>query len=284
MVTGTCYNHEVLRFERPLFKRIPRSFLITMSTSSRRDSYIAQLHKYPPTAEVIVVTNAGYRKCEKPAWVRTPASDLWDANLHVAACAMRQGTEPVLILEDDFLFTDRFPVHAESMEEFICKESNTPIAYKLGCLPILVSPVPDPPGHLRVFIDADTHAVIYNRAALEVFDSVTTTMKNSLYPFHDAVLYRHLTVYAAHEPCAIQTKDFNTENAQAWNWSRVPELVFHCLGGTSQDYYRNAHACYGGVLPWIASLLVVSIFFINKSLQLTFSTLETNEFKSRNHV
>ena len=276
-----CYEHETLRFEQPLFKSIPRSFLITTVGSTRREQYLAQLHHHPPTAEVIVVKNRGYKTCEKPDWVTTPAADLWDANLHVAAYAQRLGKEPVLILEDDVIFTDEIRSHATSIEKFLLEQSHEPVAYKLGCLPLLSSPVPDPAGHIRVFADADTHAVLYNRAALQKFDSVTSDLKKATYAFHDAVLYHHLKVYMSPKPCAIQYKDFSTENAQQWNWSRIPELTFFCLGGESMAYYRNAHACYGGILPWAFFLVAAIAISVTTCVRYT---LETDKFKSRTQL
>ena len=189
-----CYEYRVLQFQEPIFKTISRTYLITMPGSKRYASYMAQLKKYRPTAEVIVVINAGYKKCKKPAWVQTSATDLWHVNCHIAESALRDGVTPILILEDDVLFTDDFLSSAKGIENFVHKHP-APLAYKLGCSPVVS--IPFETNHIRSLFGADAHAVIYNRAALLRFAEITELMRKAWYPFHDTLLYSKLNVYFA---------------------------------------------------------------------------------------
>lgn len=260
-----CYKYRVLHFQQPIFKTIPRTYLITMPGSKRYASYMAQLKKYRPTAEVIVVINAGFKKCKKPAWVNTCATDLWHVNCHIAKSALRDGVSPILILEDDVLFTDSFFSSAQGIENFVRKHPH-PLAYKLGCMPLVSIPSVSENKHIRSLYGADTHAVIYNRAALLRFAEITEVMRKAWYPFHDSLLYSKLSVYFTKLPCAIQIKDFTTENSRLWNIANIPKLQFKLLGqGCSYRYYQNGHilGSHGGILTSMLLCIIIVALIVS---------------------
>lgn len=247
-----CYTEEELVFENPLFRRVTTSYLITMRGSARRASYMKELADYRITSRVVVVHNAGFRRCEKEG-VSTAAEDLWHANQYVARRALAAGNEAVFILEDDVRFLPQLRRMAPHIEDLMSADAAEPTAYTLGTFGFVS--LPSDALHVRVWAGALSHAILYNQRALGTFADL------SIRWVHDAELYPRLKVYAPRKCCAVQDMDFSTENSTGWNVLNIPAFVFHAIGGGDTDrLFERLHVIneHGGLAPIaLATLLLV---------------------------
>ena len=248
-----CYTEEMLAYENPLFTRVPITFVITMSNSTRRTQYMKELNETRLTARVIVLHNKGYKKCKKPG-VDTPAIDLWHANLYAAKRANELVPgQPVFIVEDDVEFTDNISKFSDSIEDFFLNKTE-PSAYKLGCCPFLSYSLSEQ--HLRVFHGGTTHAVLYNAAALTRFSNFHIRW------LHDLEMYQYLYVYTCSHVCATQHFDFTTENSQNWNILHIPEFTYTDLCNNDQAiFFTYAHTIgkYGGLYVLLTIIITIII-------------------------
>lgn len=207
VISMRCFDFEELHFTNPTLKSVQVSYLLTLTDSTRRDSYMHQLAKHRPTARVIIVHNKGYKNCRKQGVV-SPAQDLWHANQLVAHIS---GAEPfVLMLEDDVQFNREFSKQARSIDKFIRQRRCQAFAYNLGMFSFVS--IPWQRQHLRVMSGGFSHAVIYSRAALDQF----STIRIPSWGLHDVVVFSYLKCYTPREACAVQPYE-RTNNAKYWD-------------------------------------------------------------------
>jgi hypothetical protein len=214
-----------------------------------------------------VQTNRGYRRCAKPAWVTSPALDLWHANLHALrrhrdrqAAGDGDGTAPgpLLVLEDDVEFTPELRRRAADIEDFIMQPKNRVEAYNLGCIPLVALPPwaswrrGRGPGrgrdHIRCLWAGAAHAVIYSAAAQE------RIRRTRPFYMHDLQLSASLRLFVPRVPCAVQKMTPDTESAKRWCGSnpliRAYLRAFNADADGSAFY--NAHhrsVALGGLVP-----------------------------------
>lgn len=248
-----CYSIEILEFPDSAFKNMA-CYLITMPDSPRREQYMQELRKHRPASVVHIVNNNGFKTCDKGKGVTTAAQDLWHANLYIMS-QMASDARPVLILEDDVQFTDDFRKQARDVEEFLHKDS-TIGAYNLGCCPFLSVSYGK---HVRSFLAADTHAVIYTRSGRVQLENFKVRS------LHDLETSVSLKTFTSLKPLAVQRKT-ETINASTWNVLGIP-LLYYDLFRNEYSYYETQHAVarVGGVLgaPIIIAL-VVYIWIANR--------------------
>ena len=212
----SCYELEVLEFERAVLS-LPISYLITMTTSTRRSRYMAELSKSPPTRTVVVVHNTGYLQCGKGC-VDKPCKDLWHANQFIAQHHL--STQPtsthVLIMEDDVQFSDRFSQMGVFIDDALVRLQ--PDVYSISSLPVWT--LPFDAHHLKGSF-AMTSAVIYSNKILARFGEVPAC---SLKWGHDTfefwwrlMPYRSLML---REPLAGQLME-DTANKAEWDSTGV---------------------------------------------------------------
>lgn len=248
---AACYSHETLQLTDAAFRRVDCTFLLTMEGSHRRDRYMAQLQRFRPTERVVIVTNAGHRRCPKEGVV-SPATDIWHANQSIAAIATRRAYEWILICEDDVEFTDDFRACAPVVEERVhVLPTDAPVGFNLGCMPFLAHSV----GHgvHRVHVFGGAHAVLYNRRALQLFRDIRVRT------FHDWEISAHVRMYCYDVPLAIQQFE-NSENQQRWDPYGAQALLFRLVraGGTNEQMWRRYHAtlCVGGGAAVLLSAVI----------------------------
>lgn len=205
------YVLETLQFSKPTLRAVPVTYLITMTTSTRREQYMKQLRKHRPTKHVVIVHNAGMKGKQG---VRTPAQDLWHANQYIA----RISTAPlVLILEDDVQFMPHFARLAPEIDAFLTERRRSALAYNLGCFVHAGVPIGM---HIRVMCGGCAHAVVYTRPALLRF----ARMPLPRWGLHDVMVFLRITTYAARKACAVQPYE-RTANSSYWDYFRVVELL-----------------------------------------------------------
>ena len=161
--TEACYNFEKLSYESGLLDaNVDVTYIIHLENSNRYDNILKQLEKYKPTKTVYILLNKGFRKCNKLGITSSPA-DLTDSYLQVFKHAQQQNFGNILILEDDFVFSEKIKEkeHITNINNFLEKKSGDNFIYFLGAIPWLL--VPYDSYSYRCMLSTGTHSVIYSK-------------------------------------------------------------------------------------------------------------------------
>jgi hypothetical protein len=161
--TDGVYRYEKHQYTDGLFDNpiISATYIIHLEGNGRLEHIKNQLKKYHLTKTVYIVFNKGYKKCNKN--INNSARDLVDA--YITIFNHSKNADNILILEDDFIFSDDLLKHVDNVNDFLYKQSNKTFYYYLGVLPFLIFPYDY--YHYYIRISAGTHAVIYSRKTRE---------------------------------------------------------------------------------------------------------------------
>jgi hypothetical protein len=161
--TEACYNFEKLNYESGfLDANVDVTYIVHLENSHRYDNIIKQLEKYKPTKTVYILLNKGFGKCDK-AGIKSPHADLTDCYLQIFKHAQKQNFNNILILEDDFVFSEKIKdgEHVANINKFLEKKMGDNFIYFLGAIPWLL--VPYDSYNYRCMCSSGTHSVIYSK-------------------------------------------------------------------------------------------------------------------------
>ena len=161
--TEACYNFEKLNYESGfLDANVDVTYIVHLENSHRYDNIIKQLEKYKPTKTVYILLNKGFGKCDK-AGIKSPHADLTDCYLQIFKHAQKQNFNNILILEDDFVFSEKIKdgEHVANINKFLEKKVGDNFIYFLGAIPWLL--VPYDSYNYRCMCSSGTHSVIYSK-------------------------------------------------------------------------------------------------------------------------
>ena len=213
-----CYSFKYIKYNDGLFdKTVSATYVIHLKGNGRYENIISQLNEYHPTSDVYILLNDGYKKCNKTKNIVYPADDLIDAFFQIFKHANQKGYDNILILEDDFIFTNKIKhqTHIQNINNFLIQKKGEDFIYYLGCIPWLLIPT---------FYDINTyfnicssgmHSVIYskkNRESsmkryLDAIDNIKDwDLLNNLYSSNKYVYYTPLCYQLFEE----------TENSKNW--------------------------------------------------------------------
>jgi hypothetical protein len=142
-IDSKCYTFKRLEVVEGLFDpSVDATYVITLESNGRYERVKEQLQKYHPTHILYIATNRGYKRCKKNLHKEAPAYDLTDAFINVFLHANEQGYKNILVLEDDFIFSEKVfdPRILSTVNQFISARTDTNFIYLLGCLPQLMVP------------------------------------------------------------------------------------------------------------------------------------------------
>ena len=222
-----CYSFKKIKYNTGLLdEAVDATYIIHLEGNGRYDDIMSQLKTYHPTKEVYIVFNKGYKKCKKDDHIELPAHDLIDAFLQVFKHAKNQNYENILILEDDFIFSEK--IKTTSTQHDICTFLNNnkdkDYQYFLGCLPLLQLPCTLDCKHYINIGSIGMHAVIYTKknrnALLNVNQKDITDW--------DWYSFTHLRRYTYHEPLCYQLFP-DTDNSKNWHKDNSILHVFAVL-------------------------------------------------------
>jgi hypothetical protein len=201
-IDPNCYTFKRLEAEAGLFdSSVDATYIITLEGNGRYERIMEQLQKYHPTRVLYIMTNRGYKRCKKNLKKDLPRYDLTDAFIATFKHANHQGYRNILVLEDDFIFSDKVfdPKTLSIVNGFVAARTDTNFIYPLGCLPQLQ--IPYDQYHNIPYIFTGTHAVIYSRSCRDkdIQDYATTTI-DDWDSHHD----QKLNQYTYHEPLVYQ--------------------------------------------------------------------------------
>ena len=167
--TEACYNFEKLNYESGLLDtNVDVTYIIHLENSGRYDNIIKQLEKYKPTKTVYILHNKGFGKCNKMG-IKTSYADLTDCYLQIFKHAQQQNYGNILILEDDFVFSEKIKEkeHITNINNFLEKKSADNFIYFLGAIPWFL--IPYDSYNYRCICSSGTHSVIYSKSHRDDF-------------------------------------------------------------------------------------------------------------------
>jgi hypothetical protein len=163
-----CYNFKKITFSNGLLDdAVDATYIIHLEGNGRYDDILNQLTQFQPTKVVYIVFNKGFKNCEKNENITQPAHDLVDAFLKITkhANSPNQNYNNILILEDDFIFSER--IKDESVQKNICSflnnHKNDDFQYLLGCMPLIKMPYTLDGTHFISIVSLGSHACIYSK-------------------------------------------------------------------------------------------------------------------------
>ena len=167
--TEACYTFEKLNYEYGfLDTHVDVTYIIHLENSGRYDNIIKQLEKTKPTKTVYILMNKGYSKCNKVG-IKSSYADLTDSYLQIFKHAQQQNFGNILILEDDFIFSEKIKEkeHITNINNFLEKKSADNFIYFLGAIPWLL--IPYDSYNYRCMLSTGTHSIIYSKSHRDDF-------------------------------------------------------------------------------------------------------------------
>jgi len=164
-----------------------------------------------------ILYNKGFKKCDKTNNIIYAADDLLDAFFQIFKHANEQKYENVLILEDDFIFTDdvKNADHIRNVNNFLINKTdkNESFIYYLGCIPYLSLPILDGNNTYMPLITSGMHSVVYSKKYREDlvhdFDTIQSKDWDIINNFYS------INKYMYGQPLCYQLFT-DTENKKTW--------------------------------------------------------------------
>jgi hypothetical protein len=205
---SSCYRFEKLEFKSVLLD-IDATYIIHLENNGRLDNVMTQLNEFQPTKNVFILHNKGYKNCKKEEYIDKPPLDLIDAFWYIFKDAQQKNYNNILILEDDFMFSERIKdtIVQQNIMDFI-NNTNYDV-YSLGLLPFLQSAYNKTTN--ICLLGGGMHSVIYSR---ECIDKVLQDDKKSIKDW-DLYIATKFTKYVYDEPLCYQLFP-ETENQKYW--------------------------------------------------------------------
>lgn len=217
-----------MRFSDGIFSEVDATYVIHLEGNGRLSKVKEQLSKYHPTNQVYILFNKGYKKCKKSANITIPPLDLVDAFLTCFKHANNLGYKNILILEDDFMFSDAVYQGAPNVDQYL-RDNQGAYVYYLGMVPYVQSPKLDTQTTWNTHVSTGSHAVIYTP---EVRKQILATPQTTITDW-DIFLNLNIKKYAYKEPLCFQLFP-ETENYKHWDntlgGSQILKWIFNLLG------------------------------------------------------
>ena len=134
----SCYRFEEFIYtDGFLSDQVDATYIIHLEDNGRMNNITQQLETYHTTNTVYILFNKGYKHCEKAAYINNTARDIIDANIQIFKHAEEHGYGNILILEDDFIFSEKIleKNHQTNVLTFLDENKAKPFLYLLGCIP-----------------------------------------------------------------------------------------------------------------------------------------------------
>jgi hypothetical protein len=212
------YSIKTLQYGDGVFdKHVDATYIIHLKDNGREPHIFEELQKFHPTNTVHIVYNRGFKKCDKGPKVLTSADDLTHTYLWTFEHALAEKYRNILILEDDFIFSEKIKDPATQQKIFDILESRKHEDYIFlpGCLPFLLIPRDET---TYTGITGGTHCAIYSEKCIRntlanrekivdwdiFFNFVSETTNKYIYP----------------EPLCYQLFPI-TENSKVWGIEHV---------------------------------------------------------------
>ena len=266
-----CYTFKkIIYTEGFLDDSVYATYIIHLKDNGRLEHVYEQLKIYHPTKIVYIVFNEGFKICKKQNYITDTAEDLVDANIQNFRHANNNNYKNILVLEDDFIFSEKIKsdFHQHNINTFIKSNDTNPLIYYLGCVPNILLPYDY--YNYTVFKGVAAHSVIYNTKMREII----LNKNQDIIKDWDVELWNHLR-YTYYIPLCYQ---LFTDTENSTNWGK--ESLFDLLASKmALQIYKicgmNKHAEPGYSLFYFISkiniyviiLIIILIFMKIKKLK-----------------
>lgn len=236
-----CYDFQLRDFSTEgLFDDfVDMTYIITSHKDLERNKKVElELQKLIPTRKIYFVYNSTYKTCKKILPQQIPPYDLKDANLNIMHHSLENGFNNILILENDFFYSDFLLNNKEivvrEIKDFFNDSSNseTSFAYNLGpniqlCYPNFFSKHKNT--H-KLLWGCGAQAVIYNKIIqLEIIQkngngNVITQFIVDSDKHIDIYIISNFDIFFYNKPLIVQIWN-NTENSNHWKWNSILKIL-----------------------------------------------------------
>jgi hypothetical protein len=257
-----CYRFEKIEFINGLLD-IDATYIIHLENNGRLEHIKSQLSKFQPTKLVYILYNKGYKNCEKNLHLNKPAIDLIDAYLYIFKDAYNKNYKNILILEDDFIFSEKIKDKTvqKNVMNFINK--NNYDVYSLGYLPFLQKAYDNNTN--ICLIGGGTHACIYSRK----FIKNTLQLEQSKIIDWDAYTQKNSIRYMYNEILCYQLFP-ETENQKEWGGNIIKKIYLNMIKYLKLDvqvepgytFFHNLSRVLYGLCVILLVWLVITVFNI----------------------
>lgn len=230
---NNCYKFKKITYTNGLLDdAVDATYIIHLEGNGRYEDILKQLDLYQPTKIVYIVFNKGYKNCSKGEHIQLPAHDLVDAFLQIFKDAKQENYENILILEDDFIFSEKIKDHSTRMNvcTFLNSHKNENFQYLLGCMPFIKMPCTLDCKHFISIVSLGTHACVYSKT------NRTQLLKKEQQNVSDWDIYNcfHSRRYTYNEPLCYQLFP-DTESSDNWGKSNY---LYYLSGLTIKKLFK----------------------------------------------
>jgi hypothetical protein len=217
-----CYTYEEIHFDDEVLPSVDVTYIIYLEGNGRYESIKKQLEEYHPTKLVYILHNKGFKKCEKKI-VDMPPKDLVDAYLQIFKDAEKKNFDNILILEDDFIFSEKMKeeFHQDNINRFIQNKTGSDFIYYLGCAPVLLIPYDFYNYYGITFV---THSVIYSKKTIEKMNKLNQVDISDW----DLQCCKFSNRYVYYLPLCYQLFP-ETENSKHWGYFSLLSLIIFSI-------------------------------------------------------
>ena len=265
-----CYWFKHMKTTDGIFRKtIDATYVVHLEGNGRYDSVMKQLNEYHLTNDVYILHNKGFKKCDKTNNVVYPADDLVDAFLQIFKHANEKKYENVLILEDDFIFTNdvKNATHINNINNFLIKRTDESFMYYIGCIPYLALPIIDGNNTYFPLLSCGMHSVVYSKKYRKEFVTDFDKIQSKDWDVMHNVYSMNKYMYG--QPLCYQLCS-DTENKKTWGnhflimqyLSIIPKLIIK-LAGIDKQIEPGYSILYAisKILPVIILLLTMSVIY-----------------------
>jgi hypothetical protein len=227
-----CYYFKKINYNNGLLDNaVDATYIIHLEGNGRYEDILKQLKLYQPTKIVYIVFNKGYKNCKKDN-IQLPAHDLVDAFLQIFKDAKYKNYDNILILEDDFIFSEKIKDVSTIVNvcAFLNNHKNENFQYLLGCIPLIKMPYTFDGNNYRSLASIGTHACVYSKKNREEI------LKKEKKNITDWDIYNcfHSRRYTYYIPLCYQLFP-NTENSNNWG---INNYVLYLLGLITKKIFK----------------------------------------------
>jgi hypothetical protein len=265
----TCYRFEKIIFNKGLLDDgVDATYIIHLEGNGRYEDIITQLSTHQPTKTTYILFNKGFKKCDKKKHIKLASHDLVDAFLNIFKHADDKKYNNILILEDDYFFTES--IYNSETRRHICdflnlkKDEN--FQYLLGCMPILQIPYTTDLNHYISLASLGTHANIYSKKNRKIL----LEEKQKKIKDWDFYHWRNSRRYMFKKPICYQLFP-DTENSKTWNieypiifiGGKITKIIlnFFLLDRQIEPGYSFFYA-FSKILIFLIIILVLYIIYL----------------------
>ena len=271
-----CYRFEKYNYdnlEEPIFEyTIDATYVIHLENNGRLNNIKYQLSKFKPTNTTYICFNKGYKNCKKKDFITNAPYDLIDAFLNVFKHAESMNYNNILVLEDDFIFSEEIKKkeHINNINYFLIVNNNKSFHYYLGCIPTILIPY-DYYNYRN--LSSGCHSVIYSKNFRNELLNVDQIKISDWDLYIGTKLFKYK--YCYYKPLCYQLI-VQTENSKQWGMNTIfkdykniyYELFMFIIKKLNMDKEPEPGFTYFYIFSkmMFISLLIGSCLKINKKL------------------